>query len=67
LTLNFGSLNESFIKPLPRTKINLLSFAYISNDLYKIEKFVSESLGFESVSIGNRGFKLFQDVNVEEL
>jgi hypothetical protein len=28
-----------------------------------IEDFVENSLGFEKVSIGNRGFKLFDDVD----
>ena len=48
LTVYFGE-NEKFIRPLPRTKITLLSFAYISNDLYKIEEFIKYSLGFDTV------------------
>lgn len=54
---------QHYIKPLLRQKVNELSFAYISNDLHMIEDFVEHSLGFEKVSIGNRGFKLFDDVD----
>jgi hypothetical protein len=48
LTIYFGE-NEKFIRPLLRTKITLLSFAYISNDLYRIEEFIKYSLGFDTV------------------
>jgi hypothetical protein len=69
MTLAFGGngIYEQFIKPLPATKIENLYFAYIQNDLYKIDEFVCGSYGFGSVSIGNRGFKLFDDVDPSKL
>jgi len=69
LILEFGGGRGStqFIRPLPHTKIENLYFAYIQNDLYKIEEFVAGSHSFGSFSIGNRGFKLFEDANVTRL
>ncbi len=58
---------QHYVKPLLRQKVNELSFAYISNDLHMIECFVDHSLGFEKVSIGNRGFKLFDEVDPGQL
>ena len=69
MTLSFqgSGSSEHFIKPLPFTKIESLAFAYIQNDLYRIQEFVSGSYGFGSLNIGNRGFKLFEDIDASKL
>ena len=69
MTLAFqGSGNfEQFVKPLPHTKVENIAFAYIQNDLHTIDQFVSGSYGFGSLHIGNRGFKLFEDIDASRL
>lgn len=69
ITLAFqGSGNfEQFVKPLPYTKVQQLSFAYIQNDLHTIAEFVSGSYGFGIIHMGNRGFKLFEDIDVTKI
>ena len=67
MTIVFGPMNDHFTKPMPRRKVTELAFAYIQNDLYKIEEFVEKTLGFTNAHIGNRGFSLFDDSKVEDL
>jgi hypothetical protein len=67
MTISFGRMNDHYTKPMPNRKITELSFAYISNDLYKIEEFVEKSLGFCNVNIGNRGFKLFDEAEISDI
>ncbi len=67
LVIEFGEYIAVYTKPLPKTKIETLSFAYISNDLYKIEEFVTQTMGFGTVQMGNRSFKLFENIDDCEL
>lgn len=60
-------MNDHYTRPMPRRKITDFDFAYISNDLYKIEEFVVNSLGFTNVNIGNRGFKLFDEAEMSDI
>ena len=46
MTIVFGPANDHYTKPLVKKKVQVLSFALIQNDLYKIEEFVEKSLGF---------------------
>ena len=46
------------------TKIEQLSFAFITDDLFRVEEFARDSLCFEIVQIGNRGFQLFDDADL---
>lgn len=49
MVIEFGEYNNVHARPLPRTKVETLSFAYISNNLHLIEEFVARSLGFGTV------------------
>ena len=46
MTIVFGPTNDHYTKPLVTKKVQVLSFALIQNDLFKIEDFVEKSLGF---------------------
>lgn len=58
-TLAFGYSNQYLIKPYSKQRIEFLEVAYIEDDLWKIEEFVTGSIGFDTFQIGNRNFKLF--------
>ena len=67
MTIVFSDTLVQFIRPITHTFVSLLAFVGIGTHLHKIENFLSNSLGFESISVGNRDFKLFEKADPHDI
>ena len=67
MAINFGAKSFQVIKPKRFARIEELEFRYITSDLYTIEAFAQETMEIRLLKIGNRGFQLFSDANLDDM
>ena len=67
MAVNFGNRSFQVIKPKRFARIDFLEFGFITSDLYTIESFAKDTMEIGRLHVGNRGFTLFQDANLDEM
>ena len=67
MAIDFGGKSFQAIQPKKFARIDFLEFGFITEDLYVIEAFAAETMAIGRLHVGNRGFKLFNDANLEDM
>ena len=67
MAVNFGAKSFQVIKPKRHARIDFLEFGYITSDLYTIEAFAQDTMEIGRLHVGNRGFQLFSDANLDDM
>ena len=67
MAINFGSRSFQALQPKRFARIDFLEFGFITEDLHTIEAFATDTKEIGRLYLGNRGFKLFSDANLDDM